>query len=237
VCRTQADRGVSSEPQTCQVGVVAGHLKTGGNQALGATSHAARLVRATFADGTERPAAKRSKAERAQARLRLLRHPGRDSWRARSPTPADVPAQLFRPWIWYCSGVGSGGTQGYMRKASSAGACTIKMGTDPLTPYDVLGLENGQGDDVAIKRAYKRAMIIWHPDKNMDNETEATEKTKPIVAAYECIGTAGARRKYQREQGVPDEPSPWRKHRREYRTQDYAEVQLRRIRTRRRPFP
>ena len=99
VCRTQADRGVSSEPQTCQMGVVAGHLKTGGNQALGGTSHAARLVRATFADGTERPAAKRSKAERAQARLRLLRHPGRDSWRARSPTPADVPAQLFRPWI------------------------------------------------------------------------------------------------------------------------------------------
>ena len=116
---------------------------------------------ATFADGTERPAAKRSKAERAQARLRLLRHPGRDSWRARSPTPADVPAQLFRPWIWYCSGVGSGGTQGYMRKASSAGACTIKMGTDPRTPYDVLGLENGQGDDVAIKRAYKRAIIIY----------------------------------------------------------------------------
>jgi DnaJ-class molecular chaperone len=27
---------------------------------------------------------------------------------------------------------------------------------------------------VAIKRAYKRAMIIWHPDKNMDNEAEAT---------------------------------------------------------------
>ena len=101
VRRTQADRGVSSEPQTCQMGVVAGHLKTGGNQALGGASHAARLVRATFADGTERPAAKRSKAERAQARLRLLRHPGRDSWRARSPTPADVPAQLFRPWIWF----------------------------------------------------------------------------------------------------------------------------------------
>ena len=39
VCRTQADRGVSSEPQTCQMGVVAGHLKTGGNQALGTTSH------------------------------------------------------------------------------------------------------------------------------------------------------------------------------------------------------
>ena len=78
VRRTQADRGVSSEPQTCQMGVVAGHLKAGGNQALGATSCDARLVRATFADGTERPAAKRSKAERAQARLRLLRHPGSD---------------------------------------------------------------------------------------------------------------------------------------------------------------
>jgi hypothetical protein len=46
--------------------------------------------------------------------------------------------------------------------------------------------------------------------KNMDNEAEATEKTKPIVAAYECIGTAGARREYEREQGVPDQPSPWR---------------------------
>ena len=60
------------------------------------------------------------------------------------------------------------------RKGSSTGACAIEMGTDPRTPYDVLGLENGQGDDVAIKRAYKRAIIIWHPDKNMDNEAEAT---------------------------------------------------------------
>ena len=36
----------------------------------------------------------------------------------------------------------------------------------------------------------------WHPDKNMDNVEEATEKKKSVVAAYECIGTAGARLKY-----------------------------------------
>ena len=111
------------------------------------------------------------------------------SWRARSATLADVPAQLFRPWIWYCSGVCSGGTQACYRKANSTGACSIEMGTDPRTPYDVLGLENGQGDDVAIKRAYKIAI-------NMDNVEEATEKIKSVVAAYECIGTAGARLKY-----------------------------------------
>ena len=115
------------------------------------------------------------------------------SWRARSATLADVPAQLFRPWIWYCSGVCSGGTQACYRKANSTGACSIEMGTDPRTPYDVLGLENGQGDDVAIKRAYK---MKWHPDKNMDNVEEATEKKKSVVAAYECIGTAGARLNY-----------------------------------------
>ena len=78
---------------------------------------------------------------------------------------------------------------------SSTGACNIEMGTDPRTPYDVLGLEKGQGDDVAIKRAYKIAIMKWHPDKNMDNVDEATEKIKSVVAAYECIGTAGARLK------------------------------------------
>jgi hypothetical protein len=192
------------------MGVVAGHLKTGGNQALGTTSHAARLVRATFADGTERPAAKRSKAERAQARLRLLRHPGRDflagtfahACGCARPALQTLDMVLLRCWFGWNARVHA--------ESQQRRACTIKMGTDPLTPYDVLGLENGQGDDVAIKRAYKRAMIIWHPDKNMDNEAEATEKTKPTVAAYECIGTAGARRKYEREQGVPDQPSPWR---------------------------
>ena len=50
---------------------------------------------------------------------------------------------------------------------------------------------------MAIKRAYKIAYKMkWHPDKNMDNVEEATEKKKSVVAAYECIGTAGARLKY-----------------------------------------
>lgn len=50
---------------------------------------------------------------------------------------------------------------------------------------------------MAIKRAYKIAYKMkWHPDKNMDNVEEATDKKKSVVAAYECIGTAGARLKY-----------------------------------------
>ena len=49
---------------------------------------------------------------------------------------------------------------------------------------------------MAIKRAYKIAIMKWHPDKNMDNVDEATEKIKSVVAAYECIGTAGARLNY-----------------------------------------
>jgi DnaJ-class molecular chaperone len=39
-----------------------------------------------------------------------------------------------------------------------------------------------------IKKAYRRMMIKWHPDKNPHNQEEATRMAKKINAAYSIIG-------------------------------------------------
>ncbi|KAF7724395.1 hypothetical protein EC973_001121 [Apophysomyces ossiformis] len=52
--------------------------------------------------------------------------------------------------------------------------------------YDLLGVERkATGDE--IKKAYRKQALIWHPDKNYDNVTEATERFALIQEAYEVL--------------------------------------------------
>ena len=66
VRRTQADRGVSSEPQTCQMGVVAGHLKKGGNQARSDVVRRASRARARDLRRWHRKAGRKAKQSRTR---------------------------------------------------------------------------------------------------------------------------------------------------------------------------
>lgn len=60
--------------------------------------------------------------------------------------------------------------------------------------YEVLGLEKGV-DEQAVKKAYRKLAMQYHPDKNPGNK-EAEEKFKEINEAYEVLGDANKRARY-----------------------------------------
>jgi len=47
-----------------------------------------------------------------------------------------------------------------------------------------------------IKKAYRRLALKWHPDKNPDNQDEATKKFKELSEAYEVLADDKRRRNY-----------------------------------------
>jgi DnaJ-class molecular chaperone len=61
--------------------------------------------------------------------------------------------------------------------------------------YSVLGVpKNAAQKD--IKSAYRKLARKWHPDANPENPKEAEEKFKEISEAYEVLGDAAKRKKY-----------------------------------------
>ncbi|MGI6319912.1 MAG: DnaJ C-terminal domain-containing protein [Bacteroidales bacterium] len=60
--------------------------------------------------------------------------------------------------------------------------------------YKILGVEKKASQD-AIKKAYRKLAVKYHPDKNQGNK-EAEEKFKEIGEAYEVLGDAEKRKKY-----------------------------------------
>lgn len=62
--------------------------------------------------------------------------------------------------------------------------------------YEVLGVERGADQD-AIKKAYRKLAMQFHPDKN-PGDKEAEEKFKEAATAYEVLGNAEKRAKYDR---------------------------------------
>lgn len=60
--------------------------------------------------------------------------------------------------------------------------------------YRVLGVDK-QADEKEIKRAYRKLARQFHPDKNPDN-SQAEERFKEINEAYEVLGDADKRARY-----------------------------------------
>lgn len=63
--------------------------------------------------------------------------------------------------------------------------------------YDVLGVTKDASDDV-IREAYKKMALRWHPDKNLDNITEAKMKFTQISEAYKVLSSCEKRARYDR---------------------------------------
>eukprot|EP00928_Gymnodinium_smaydae_P027758 TRINITY_DN21359_c0_g1_i1.p1 TRINITY_DN21359_c0_g1~~TRINITY_DN21359_c0_g1_i1.p1 ORF type:complete len:369 (+),score=80.57 TRINITY_DN21359_c0_g1_i1:82-1107(+) len=52
--------------------------------------------------------------------------------------------------------------------------------------YGILGVQKDASQD-EIKKAYRRAALKWHPDKNQDKKEEAEQKFKDIAEAYDVL--------------------------------------------------
>ncbi|MDE2571151.1 MAG: J domain-containing protein, partial [bacterium] len=61
--------------------------------------------------------------------------------------------------------------------------------------YKILGLSKDAAEK-DIKSAYRRLARKWHPDVNPNDKAQAEEKFKEIQEAYEVLGDAEKRRKY-----------------------------------------
>lgn len=61
--------------------------------------------------------------------------------------------------------------------------------------YKVLGVSK-DADEKAIKNAYRKLAIKWHPDKNLDNKETAEENFKRIGEAYEVLSDPEKRKMY-----------------------------------------
>ena len=62
--------------------------------------------------------------------------------------------------------------------------------------YEVLDITDRRCADEDIKKAYKKMAMKWHPDKNIGNEADATEKFKEVRHAYSVLSDARERQWY-----------------------------------------
>lgn len=71
--------------------------------------------------------------------------------------------------------------------------------------YEVLGVKKDASQE-EIKKAYKKAALKWHPDRNPNNVEEATNKFKTISEAYEILSDEEKKKIYDQhgEKGLKD---------------------------------
>jgi len=86
-------------------------------------------------------------------------------------------------------------TEGYGNPDQWREAFRVRMGHEEAVqvlgdddPYSILGITR-TNDAEAIKKAYRKMALKWHPDRHPDSEKEAAaEEFKRVQAAYVKLG-------------------------------------------------
>jgi DnaJ family protein B protein 4 len=81
--------------------------------------------------------------------------------------------------------------------------------------YNILKVNRNATED-DLKKSYKKLVLVWHPDKNPINKTEAEAKFKLISEAYDVLSDPQKRKIYDRygEEALKsgEVPPPSQKH-------------------------
>eukprot|EP00438_Fugacium_kawagutii_P036094 Skav218075 [mRNA] locus=scaffold1832:159607:167038:- [translate_table: standard] len=78
-----------------------------------------------------------------------------------------------------------------------------------VDPYEVLGLSRGKIESAALKQAYRKAALQWHPDKVPEaKKKEAEKRFIEISWAYEVLSDPVRRKEFDqpRRESGPSEP-------------------------------
>lgn len=63
--------------------------------------------------------------------------------------------------------------------------------------YAILGVSPNASEN-EIKKAYRKLALVWHPDKNPDNQEEASLKFREISQAYDVLSNTDSRQMFDR---------------------------------------
>ncbi|CAE7253824.1 KIN14N [Symbiodinium sp. CCMP2456] len=69
-------------------------------------------------------------------------------------------------------------------------------GMDIINYYADLGIEDENADEATIKKAYRKLVLKWHPDKHPENRDEAETQIRKINNAYEVLSNPTKRSTY-----------------------------------------
>merc|ERR1712216_890927 len=70
--------------------------------------------------------------------------------------------------------------------------------------YEILGVARDATLEM-IKKAYRRLALLWHPDKNPDNQEEAEEMFRKISEAYTALSDSDLKTRYDAHEDVHTE--------------------------------
>lgn len=70
---------------------------------------------------------------------------------------------------------------------------------DIVNHYAALEIEDENADEAAIKKAYRKLVLKWHPDKHPEGRAEAEERIRMINNAYEVLSNPAKRSTYDQQ--------------------------------------